>query len=183
MTYCYAFKDTVLNKRAIKLLVFKVLRGCFFFPLPLDDLMTGLPPETALLKDTMHGWGDGVRGTHCLWGAADRRLSSEGCLGGGSGFTSPPYSWSKRFCLAVKCTHELLGWPWKPLPKELFFTQGSLSKPAMGCIELILLTAKGIPCCRIIFPVSVNHFTTAFPDSYASDLLISMYFLLYLWHC
>lgn len=68
---------------------------------------------------------------------------------------------------------QLLGWPRIPLPKELLFTRGSLSKPAMGCIELILLTARGIPRCRIIFPVSVNHFTAAFPDSYASDLLIS----------
>lgn len=57
-----------------------------------------------------------------------------------------------------------------PLSKQLVFTQDSLSKPAMGCIELVLLTAKGILCCRIIFPVSVNHFTAAFPDSYASDL-------------
>lgn len=48
----------------------------------------------------------------------------------------------------------------------------------MGCIELILLTAKGIPRCRIIFPLSVNHFTAAFPDSYASDLLISPFFFL-----
>lgn len=53
---------------------------------------------------------------------------------------------------------------------QSFLTEGSLSKPA---IELIPLTAKGIPHCRIIFPVSVNNFSTAFPDSYASDLLIS----------
>ena len=48
----------------------------------------------------------------------------------------------------------------------------------MGRAGVILLTAKGIPCCRIMFPVSVNHFTAAFHDGYASDLLISQFILL-----
>jgi len=32
--------------------------------------------------------------------------------------------------------------------------------------------------------VSVNHFTAAFSDSYAGDILISLFwFFIYLWHC
>lgn len=96
-----------------------------------------------------------------------------------SGLSSAPHSWRKSIWLAITCSFQLLGWPWILLPKELFFTWDSLSTPMMGCIELVLLTAKGIPCCQIRFPVSVNHLTAAFPDSYASDLWISPFFLIY----
>lgn len=60
MTYCYPLKDTVLNERIIKLLVFKVLTTFFSAVCaPFNDLTIGLPPETVLpgVATQMHpGW-------------------------------------------------------------------------------------------------------------------------------
>lgn len=67
------------------------------------------------------------------------------------------------------------------LPKELLCALGSLFKPVMGRVELIPLAAQGMPCCRIIFPVSVNHLTAAVRDSYASDLLISQFIFFFIY--
>lgn len=135
------------------------------------------------------GCCDGICGACCPLGSADGK---RGMLGSITGIPqlcaqSPPHSWSQRFWFAITGAPRLL--MASDQSSQSFLTEGSLSKPA---IELIPLTAKGIPHCRIIFPVSVNNFSTAFPDSYASDLLISpclVFFFLFmtliaaLWLC